>query len=217
MHDLDRTQLEYGANSGFESANEWDFEIPLDGEYNAGYPFSENEESQLAAELLAVNDEQELDQFFGKLFKRMKRGLGSIAPLLSPLKGLAKTVLPIAGGALGTALVPGLGTALGAGLGTAVSNAFEVQMEGLSPEDQEFELAKKVVRLSGDAARSMSTLSGTLPPSEAARQALQSAAQRHAPGLVLKPANGIPTKRFGQCMPQSGRWVRRGRTIILSA
>jgi len=40
------------------------------GEYNQETPFSEAEEMELAAELLSVSNEAELEQFFGNLFKK---------------------------------------------------------------------------------------------------------------------------------------------------
>ncbi|MBK6506124.1 MAG: hypothetical protein IPG02_10755 [Ignavibacteria bacterium] len=44
-------------------------------------------------------------------------------------------------------MAPGLGTAIGGALGSAASNMFELELEGLSQEDREFETAKAYVRL----------------------------------------------------------------------
>ncbi|MBM3141233.1 MAG: sigma-54 factor interaction domain-containing protein [Chloroflexi bacterium] len=56
----------------------------------------------LAAELLEVTDEYELDQFLGKLIRRGARAVGKA--MRSPVgRSLAKQLLPIAGGAVGHA------------------------------------------------------------------------------------------------------------------
>ena len=62
-------------------------------------------EMEMAAELLAVRDEAELEQFLGGLIKGV-RGLSGLAkkaaPVLLPaLKSVAKAALPVVGGALG--------------------------------------------------------------------------------------------------------------------
>ena len=69
--------------------------------------FKEDELMELASEFLAVNNEQELDQFLGDLIKKAGHAIGSVVK--SPvgqaiggvLKSVAKKALPIAGGALG--------------------------------------------------------------------------------------------------------------------
>ena len=84
-------------------------------------PLNEVEELELAAELLSISSEEELDQFLGKLFKRVWKGVkkvgrfvGKVAsPLGKVLKGIAKKALPFVGGALGSFIpIPGVGTAL---------------------------------------------------------------------------------------------------------
>ena len=109
MHDIDRTQTEFLGEldelepESFEFNFESDFES--DGEI-AGSPFSESEEMALAAELLGVSNEQELDQFLGKLFKGAWAGIRKVAskvakPLGGMLKGIAQKALPVVGGAAG--------------------------------------------------------------------------------------------------------------------
>ncbi len=58
---------------------------------------------ELAAELLEVRDEQELDRFLGNVFKKVKQFAGSATgkAVGGMLKGLLKKGLPIAGGAGG--------------------------------------------------------------------------------------------------------------------
>ncbi len=117
----------------------------------------EQEELELAMELLHVRNDQELEQFLGDLVKSVGRGLkavGSFAaknvlPVVGPvLKQIAKTALPIAGGALGSLIpIPGVGTALGSALGGVVANALEMEVAGLNRNDADVEQARRFVRL----------------------------------------------------------------------
>jgi uncharacterized protein (DUF697 family) len=204
MHDLDRTQLEM-RDDGLEFAEE--------GEFAAASPFSEAEEVALATELLGVTSEEELDQFLGKLFRRVGRTLGKVVrPFGGILKSVAKKALPFVGGALGSLIpVPGVGTAVGTALGSAASKLFELEVDGLSEEEQEFEVARRFVRLAGATANSLAQAGPAATPA-AARNAVIAAARQHAPGLVgmLTGAGAVPAAGGG-----SGRWIRRGRHIIL--
>ncbi len=51
-------------------------------------PFSEEEEVELAAELLDVGSEAELDQFLGKFFKRVRRRVRKVGRRIP--RGLAR-------------------------------------------------------------------------------------------------------------------------------
>ena len=96
-------------------------------------PLSEQEEMELAMELLEISDEEEWEQFLGKVFKKIGRGIKKagrfvgrkVLPKLGgALKGLAKKALPFVGGALGSLIpVPGVGTAIGTAVGSAASPA----------------------------------------------------------------------------------------------
>jgi uncharacterized protein (DUF697 family) len=212
MHDIDRTQMEM-----WGEAESGEFEYETYQEFEG--PFSEAEEMEMAAELLEVTDEAELDQFLGSLFKKASRAVGSFMKgpvgkqLGGMLKGIAKKALPLAGGALGSFIpIPGVGTAAGTALGSAASNLFELELEGLSAEDQEFEVARQFVKLAGEAAKQAAQTPPNVPPAEAAKQALVTAAQQHAPGL-LKQTPAVSTGGGGR--GRSGRWMRRGNKIVL--
>lgn len=194
---------------GYEAEGEASFGL-RDGES----PFSEAEENELALELLSVASEEELDQFLGKLFKGAWKGIrkvgsavGKIAkPLGGVLKGLAKKALPFVGGALGSFIpIPGVGTAVGTALGSAVSSALEAEFSGLEAEEQEFEMAKRFVRIAGTAAQQAAQASPGADPQAAVRSAVMGAAKRHLPQLG-RAAGG---------MGDSGRWVRRGDQIVI--
>jgi hypothetical protein len=229
--------------------DEFEFEASTNGEFEETFetnaPFSEVEEMELAAELLEVNDEAELDQFLGKLLKKASRAVGGA--LKSPLgrtlggylKGAIKKALPKVGGVLGNYFVPGVGGAIGSRLASRAGQFFGLEMEGLSPEDQEFEVARRLVRFGGEAARYAGEVASHTARSQYGRpgnlaqtvqQSLMTAAQKHAPGFIRTSGNpaqsGEVSNGPGTCHcgghcgrhgngHESGNWVRRGREIYL--
>jgi hypothetical protein len=185
MHDIDSTRLE--AFPGYEREDQQESEsYNGEGEEAFEMPMTEAEEEALAAELLGVSSEADLEQFLGGLFRKVKRSLGGAArflaknagPLAGALKGIAGKALPFLGGALGTAIpIPGVGTALGAALGNAASGLLQSETENMEAEEQQFEMAKRYVRLASQAIRN----AGRIPPrnpSAAANLALRNAFQR---------------------------------------
>jgi hypothetical protein len=64
------------------------------------------------------------------------------------------------------------------------SRFFGIELEGLSPEDQEFETARRFVQLAEAAARHAALASPRLPPAVAAWLATARAAKRCAPGWL---------------------------------
>ena len=104
---------------------------------------------------------------------------------------MAKKVLPLAGGALGSFIpIPGVGTAVGTALGNAASNMFEVNLEGMEAEDQEFDIARRFVRLAGEAAANAANAGPAAATPTGARAALVEAARTHAPGLAKAMTGG---------------------------
>lgn len=229
MHDIDRTLMEYeSGTNGYEGEYEGEFDDEYEYEFEGVYEeydepevFNEEEEMDLAAELLSVTDDEELDQFLGKLIKKgfskvrkfakssTGRALGGL------LKGVAKKALPIVGGALGTAIGGPAGGAIGGKLASAASRLFELELEGLSPEDQEFEVAKRVVRLAGSAAKKAALAPPQMPPQAAAKAAVIEAAKKHAPGLLRPAPSPAASMVGGPGAKRTGRWIRRGSKIIL--
>jgi hypothetical protein len=179
--------------------------------------FDEAELMELAGELLAVDSEAELDQFLGKLVRRVGSAVGRA--VRSPLgrqiggflKGAAKRALPLAGAALGGMVGGPLGAKIGGGLANAAGSALGLEAEMLSPEDQEFEGAKQFVRLGGQAVRAALQAPAGANPAAAAQQAVTNAAAQLAPGLL----QGRPPRRPPMPAGGSGRWVRQGRNVLL--
>ena len=143
-------------------------------------PFSEQQELALAMELMAVQSEAELEQFLGKMFKGVWRGIKKVAkPLGGILKGIAKKALPFVGGALGSFIpIPGVGTALGRALGGALSKALEMEMAAMPGVDRELEAARRFVRIAGSAAQAAGEGDGS---PQAVRRAVLQALRTHAP------------------------------------
>lgn len=189
-----------------------------------GLPFSAAREQELAMELLSVSSEAEMEQFLGSVFSSVWKGVKKVAaPLGGVLKAVAKQALPYVGGALGSLIpIPGVGTALGRAVGSAVSQALEMEFEGLAAQQQEFESARRFVRLAGTAAQLAGQGDGS---PRAVRAAVLVAARRHIPALARPAMAGGTAAQGGTCrdfgaMPMpggaTGRWRRRGNRIVLS-
>jgi hypothetical protein len=67
---------------------------------------------------------------------------------------------------------------------TRASRFFGIELEGLSPEDQEFESARRFIQFTQAAAQHAAAGSQRLPPTIAAWLAASRAAQRFAPGWL---------------------------------
>lgn len=182
-------------------------------------PFSEEQEMELAMELLSVSSEAELEQFLGKMFKGIWKGVKAIAkPLGGVLKGIAKKALPFIGGALGSFIpIPGVGTALGSALGGAVGKALELEFVNMEYEQQEFEIARRFVRIAGTAAQLAAASDGS---AQAVRRALSESLLRHVPHYdmgELGGAGAYEAEREGENEGEawngsdgySGRWRQR--------
>lgn len=207
-----------------------------------GPVFAEEEELALAGELLGVSTEEELDRFLGGLIKRAARGVGKFvrSPLGNAiggvLKGVAKTALPLAGGALGTAIGGPIGGMIGGKLASAAGSLFGLETSGMSEEDEQYEVARRFIRLAGATVRNVLGTPPGVSAVDAARAGLRAAARVYAPGLVRPgavrvpgvyprpipvpvpvPSPGVvagparPLRRW----PTTGTWVRRGGTIFL--
>lgn len=196
MHDIDTTRFEYDPE--IDPFSEAEAEASgYDGEEEAEGLMSEAEEEALAAELLGVTNEAEMDQFLGGVFKKLSRKVRGAAkflaqnagPLSGALKSIAAKGLPFLTGALGTAIpIPGVGTALGTALGNAASNLLQSEMEQLEADEQEFELSRRFVRLATQAVRQGARRPWPRNPHAASNLALRHVVQRwrRSPGHYLR-------------------------------
>jgi hypothetical protein len=231
MHDIGRTQLEttneYHELGEFETGEasgygELEFES---GEFESGEvgefesPLSEAQEMELASELLEIASEQELEQFLGDVARAVGgaamrlarsdagRQLGGI--LKDTLSSAAKQALPVVGRAIGGAVDPRYAD-FGGRAGAAVGDLLGLELEGLSRQDQEFETARQLTRFVATALRQAALAPRGAPPAGVARTAVARAARLYLPGYYPRLRG-----RSGRSWGRSGRWVRRGRTIVL--
>lgn len=184
-------------------------------EFEAPGPFGEQEEIALAMELMSVASEEELEQFLGKMFKGIWKGvkkvgsvIGKVAkPLGGVLKGLAKTALPFVGKALGSFIpIPGVGTMIGGALGSAVAKALEMEAAGLDGEERELEMARRFVRIAGTAAQQAGMAGQGMDPQRAARMAVDAALRCHLPRMRQPGIGATPAA----ARADSGTWRRQG-------
>ena len=148
------------------------------------------EEMQHAAELLDRVDEGELEDYLVELIDRAG---GTVD---RPVRSALATVLARAA----RRMVPRTGAAPSASAGRMLG----LELEGLSAEDQAFEVARHFVRFASEAARSAGRAPVADSPQAQAVRAAASAARTYAPGL-LPALSGR----------SSGDWVRRAHQLIV--
>ena len=211
MHDIDRALFEMGQESAWEGEQEDE----LGGQGEIG----------LATELLEVTSEEELDRFLGDVLKSaVSAGKAFISSdagraVGGLLKSAAKQALPHVGRAVGGA-VPWLGADAGSKVGGFLAGKLEAELEGLSQEDRELEVSRAFVRFADETARIAAAAPPGVPPQVAAQRAAIAAARHHLPPLGPVIAGMRPPQPGGPARPggprkHSGRWVRRGRNIVL--
>lgn len=209
----------------------------------AGSP-REMHELELASELLEVSSEEELDRFIADLARSAATAAGDFArsdvgrALGGVLRNTAKEALPLVGRAVGGRF-GSTGAEWGRRAGAAAADLFGLELEGLSSEDREFELARAFIRFAQAACRNAARAPADAPAPAVVRAAALAAARRHAPGLLPlisgrgrgsgeasrtpasssqapSPSPGEQAADPAQAQAaQSGRWVRRGGVIVL--
>ena len=209
MHDIDRVRLEIpslGQEFEGEALQADQFEYEDKGPYGHGQLWGETENMELASELLEVSNEFDLDNFISALVGKATSLLNGLVSdqkkqaLAGILKGAAKQILPGIASSFGSQ-DPGPATA-------KAGRIFGLELEGLSNEDREFEVALRYVDFAGEAARKLAQTPPMAAPAAAAAAAANSAALVHAPGLPgIIPLGDRPT--------ESGRWEQKGNRIIL--
>lgn len=294
MHNIDRTLQEFESPGqelegsyqqdsfeqsgfGYETQQEFGNEFEFSNEFEFGHETQqEQQELEMALELLEVNNEQELNQFLGGL---LSKGLGlakqaATSFVKSPtgqamgrhLVNFGKQTLPKLatqyggkagsfvgqragqaiggriGGAAGSRLGSSLGQRGGAWLGQQAGGLvgqqagnfvadqakriFNLELETLSPENQELEMARAYYRYANNLARRTYQTYRRNPrqtPRAISRQVIPPVARRFAPGLLINQTNfGHDTGNEPMHDPQSpngdgerGTWVRQNGVIIL--
>ena len=214
MHDLDRQQLEQHERAGLFG------ESP---HLESGHQLNETYEMELAAELLEVNSEEELEQFLGDLWNRTTTAASraynsdAVQSALPGLKAIGRAVLPKAASYVANRFAPGTGDMFGAGTQAAVDQWLKEELEGLSGEDREFETARRFVRLANDALMRAAQMPTNVPPPVAGQVAVTDAARYQMPGVVpfLGEAFEEEPADDGSQGRGEGHWVRQGSTIVI--
>jgi len=185
---------------GYESESE------VEGSAMREELLSDAEVDELALELMGVESEAELDLFLGNVFKKVgrfaKKGLKVLG---KGLKAVAPIALPLLGKVAGAAFGGPLGGMIGSQLGSLAGKAFGGELEGETQEDRELEMARRYVRFAALSAQRFAPAAGE-SAEEAAVRSMSEAALRLGAGAPLGPSLRPRT---------AGRWVRRGRRLIL--
>ena len=235
-------------STAYEESGTFEFAQPETGWEGGQYEgmFGTDRETALVSELLEATTDEELDEFLGKLARGVIRGASSFVKspigkaLGGVLKNVAKTALPMVGGALGSMVLPGVGTALGSKLGSLAGNLLEEEeVAALGEAQAQEEAARRFIRFAGASYRNLARTPRSVPPPVAVRAASLSAARTYAPRLLRggRPGYGWRSRRRGYppyrdyddtgwieqsgdpyAAPigaTSGRWVRRGNRVTL--
>ena len=252
MHDIDRTLMEYENEADVNYDGEWEYgpepefedergydpeyEFENEAEYDPAYAaefeydefefesvFDEAEEMELAAELLAVSNEAELDQFLGKVFRKVTRAVKKVPfkhvgrTLFKRFRPILRRTVPLLGRAAGTYFGGPMGGQIGSMAASRLGRRFGLELEGLSPEDQEFEVSRRVVRLMGSAVANAAKAPPTAHPDTVAKNAIKKAIQTTAPNMPAhRPSRVTPTP-CGSIPRQTGRWYRSksGKIVLV--
>jgi len=166
--------------------------------------FDEHQEMERAIVLLEVANEEQLDRVLGALIQKANSELGNaVSPrvgraIAGVLKTVAGDMLSLARETIGQRTGSRLGAQFGRGLASIAGPALGLELEGLSPEDSEFEAMRQFVRF---AAKTVENAAGIASPHGAvdiAHRAAAEAARIYAPGLTIGGRQG---RRHG------GRWA----------
>jgi hypothetical protein len=164
----------------------------------------------MAAELLDVTNESELEAFLGRLVADTARRAGGPLPdgagraLVTTLRRTAERTLPTLADSLGDATEP---ADAGPSASETAARVYGLELEGMSAEDRDYEIAHQYVRFA-QAATVHAATARVPDPAAAVDAAVAKAGRELAPGLLaLEP--GAPTG------PPAGPWVRRGTDVVL--
>ena len=201
MHDIDRIRLETQSETGmFEAgpfeAEQFEFAQAETPYGETGEVFGETEQMELASELLEITSEAELDRFLGDLIGRAGQAIGKFVK--SPegqaiggiLKGAAKQVLPGIGSAVGGYFGGATGAKLGGDVASAAGRAFGLELEGLSSEDREFEVARRYVSFAGEAVKNLASAPSESGPENCGRCSGGGGSENACAGIAVASPSG---------------------------
>jgi hypothetical protein len=150
-------------------------------------------DSELAAELLDVVNESELDDFVGGLVVEAAWNAGRRIPvetgraLVSVLRKTVERTLPTLTIALDDERLPAVSA--GPAAADTAARVFGIELEGMSAEDRDLEIARRFVRFAQAVTVQAATASAP-DPATAARDAVAQAGRELAPGLLTPKRGG---------------------------
>ena len=111
---------------------------------------------------------------------------------------MAEAALPIAGRALGTVGGEPVGGMIGGKLASAAGWVFGLELEGLSAEDREFEVARRFARFASATTKNALSAPPTANPQTVAKRAAAVAGRRLAPGLIRQGGAALSNTANGK-------------------
>lgn len=159
----------------------------------------DTDRSEATTALLEVAGRPALPALLARLLRNAAHAAGQTidraveGELVRLLQRAARLALP----------APGLAAHDGHDRATQASRFFGIELEGLSPEDQEFESARRFIQLVEAAAQHAAAGSQRLPPAIAAWLATSRAAKRFAPGWLA--AQQAPPHRSARIAARGSR------------
>jgi hypothetical protein len=179
---------------------------------NAELP-AESRIVELAAELLDVTNESELEGFLRKLVAETARTAGGRLPadaeraLVAVLRRTVARTVPTLTTALGDEFEPATG-ARPSPAATA-ARVFGLELEGMSAEDRAYEIARQFLRFASATTARAARASVQGPAAGIAATAVADASREYAPGL-------LPPERGAAAGPRPGPSVRRRGDVRLT-
>jgi hypothetical protein len=223
MHNLDRQQLEYPPSQANGAASE----------------LSEAQELELAAELLEVSSEEELENWLATVASQAGRALTSAqraagkaytanAPAVDRTIRVVGTVGPPVTAALliRAGVPPDLAMLRARQMASQIGFAGDwlkrsmpqwskLELEGLSSEDRELEYARRYTRFAHRALRNAWQAPRGMRPARAAWLAVRHAARRDLPGLVPQLTQIFHIGANELPTAGAGRWRRARNAIVI--
>jgi len=184
--------------------NDYEFDPELLDEYN---PELDNE-GEMVEELMALESEQELDNFLGNLWK------GAVRLYKSPLGQALKGKFITGAKQLGKKMIPGLaknlgnyiggekGAALGSQFGNAITGMFEIENEA------EVTDYLRIVRNVANYLNRALEAGTNAPPAVLVNKAINVSAQPY-----LQRKRSYPVTNFSP--KKQGKWIRKGNRILV--
>jgi hypothetical protein len=152
-----------------------------------------------ASRLLDVTNETQLEAYLRRLIDEVARRSGRALPakaaqaVLAVVKKTAEQTLPTLAPAFGRG--DGLASRLGSSPVATAARVYGLELEGLSAEDRDFEIARQLVQFAESAAHRAASSPAAAPDAAAVHAAVEGAAREFAPGLLPPGSSRLTAPR----------------------